>query len=70
MKNSEFRDYFNRLSETLNHMDTDAIERLADLLIRAREREVHDFYFWQRRKRGNSLPCDGRFSEGHFISDG
>jgi D-sedoheptulose 7-phosphate isomerase len=64
MKNSEFRDYFNRLSETLNLMDTESIERLAELLIKARERENTIFIFGNGGSGATASHVTGDFLKG------
>ena len=64
MKNSEFKDYFNRLSETLNLMDTESIERLAELLIRARERENTIFIFGNGGSGATASHVTGDFIKG------
>jgi len=64
MKNSEFIDYFNRLSETLNRLDTGNIEKLADMLIKAREGENTIYIFGNGGSGATASHVTGDFLKG------
>ena len=64
MKNSELREYFNRISETLGLLDTDAIEKLADLLLKAREQEKTIFIFGNGGSGATASHVTGDFLKG------
>ena len=64
MKNSEFSDYFKRLAETLDKVDTDAIEKLADILMTARERGNTIFIFGNGGSGATASHVTGDFLKG------
>ena len=64
MKNSDFSAYFNRVSETLNHMDTDAITKLVKLLLKARENENTIFIFGNGGSGATASHVTGDFLKG------
>ncbi len=64
MKNSEFSDYFNRLAETLEKLDTDAIEMLAGLLLKAREQGNTIFIFGNGGSGATASHVTGDFLKG------
>jgi D-sedoheptulose 7-phosphate isomerase len=64
MKNSEFAEYFNRLSDTLHRIDTEAIEKLAELLLEAREKEETIFIFGNGGSAATASHVTGDFLKG------
>jgi len=64
MKNSELNNYFIRLSDTLNRLDTEAIEKLAGLLLRARENENTIFIFGNGGSGATASHVTGDFLKG------
>jgi D-sedoheptulose 7-phosphate isomerase len=64
MKNSEFSDYFKRLSETLDKVDTDAIEKLAGILLKAREQGNTIFIFGNGGSGATASHVTGDFLKG------
>lgn len=64
MKNSEFCDYFKRLSETLDKVDTDTIEKLAGLLMKAREQGNTIFIFGNGGSGATASHVTGDFLKG------
>jgi D-sedoheptulose 7-phosphate isomerase len=64
MKNSELSEYFKRISETLGLLDTDAIEKLADLLLKARELEKTIFIFGNGGSGATASHVTGDFLKG------
>ncbi|HJZ40424.1 MAG TPA: SIS domain-containing protein [Bacteroidales bacterium] len=64
MKNSEFREYFSRVSETLKLVDTSAVEKLADLLLKAREQERTIFIFGNGGSGATASHVTGDFLKG------
>jgi D-sedoheptulose 7-phosphate isomerase len=64
MNNSEFSQYFNRLSDTLNHLDLEAIGKLADLLLQAREEEKRIFIFGNGGSGATASHVTGDFLKG------
>jgi D-sedoheptulose 7-phosphate isomerase len=64
MKNSELNEYFTRISETLSLIDTDAIEKLADLLLKAREEEKTIFIFGNGGSGATASHVTGDFLKG------
>lgn len=64
MKNSEFSDYFSRVSETLKLVDTSAVEKLTDLLLNAREQERTVFIFGNGGSGATASHVTGDFLKG------
>jgi len=64
MKNSEFSDYFKRLADTLNKVDTDAVEKLADMLLIAREQGNTIFIFGNGGSGATASHVTGDFLKG------
>jgi D-sedoheptulose 7-phosphate isomerase len=64
MKNSEFSDYFNRLTEALNLLDTDALDKLSELLLQAREQERTIFIFGNGGSGATASHVTGDFLKG------
>lgn len=64
MKNSEFRDYFNRVSDVLAHLSIDSIERLVDLLLTAREKGNTIFIFGNGGSGATASHVTGDFLKG------
>jgi D-sedoheptulose 7-phosphate isomerase len=64
MKNSEFSDYFSRVSETLKLVDTVAVEKLTDLLLNAREQEKTIFIFGNGGSGATASHVTGDFLKG------
>ena len=64
MKNSDFNVYFNRVSETLNHLDTNAITDLVKLLLKARENENAIFIFGNGGSAATASHITGDFLKG------
>lgn len=64
MKNSEFSQYFNRLSDTLNSLDLEAVGKLADLLLQAREDERNIFIFGNGGSGATASHVTGDFLKG------
>jgi D-sedoheptulose 7-phosphate isomerase len=64
MNNSEFTNYFNRLSETLKRIDTESIERLAEMLITTRERENTIYIFGNGGSGATASHVTGDFLKG------
>ncbi len=64
MKNSEFSDYFKRLSQTLDEVDTDSIEKLAGLLMQAREHGNTVFIFGNGGSGATASHVTGDFLKG------
>jgi len=64
MKNSEITDYFNRLSGTLDRMDTGNIEKLAEVLLQARERGSTIFIFGNGGSGATASHMTGDFLKG------
>ena len=64
MKNSEITDYFNRLSDTLDRMDTGNIEKLAEVLLQARERGSTIFIFGNGGSGATASHMTGDFLKG------
>jgi D-sedoheptulose 7-phosphate isomerase len=64
MNNSEFSQYFSRLSDTLNHLDLEAIGKLTDLLLQAREEEKRIFIFGNGGSGATASHVTGDFLKG------
>ncbi len=64
MKNSEFRDYFNRVSDVLAHLNIDSIERLVDLLLSAREKGNTIYIFGNGGSGATASHVTGDFLKG------
>lgn len=64
MNNSEFSEYFSRLSDTLNHLDLEAIGKLTDLLMQAREEEKRIFIFGNGGSGATASHVTGDFLKG------
>lgn len=64
MKNSEFGLYFSRLTDTLNSLDLDAISRLAELLLQAREKGNNIFIFGNGGSGATASHVTGDFLKG------
>jgi D-sedoheptulose 7-phosphate isomerase len=64
MKNSEFSDYFKRLAETLEKVDTDSIEKLAGILMKAREQGNTIFIFGNGGSGASASHVTGDFLKG------
>jgi D-sedoheptulose 7-phosphate isomerase len=64
MKNSEIRDYFNRLSDTLDRLDVGSIEKLADMLMNAREHGNTIFIFGNGGSGATASHVTGDFLKG------
>lgn len=64
MNNYEFSEYFSRLSDTLNHLDLEAIGKLADLLMQAREEEKRIFIFGNGGSGATASHVTGDFLKG------
>jgi D-sedoheptulose 7-phosphate isomerase len=64
MKNSEFTDYFSRLTETLNKLDVQVIEQFVEALLRARENENTIFIFGNGGSAATASHVTGDFLKG------
>jgi D-sedoheptulose 7-phosphate isomerase len=64
MKNSDFNAYFNRVSDTLKHLDIDSITNLVDLLLKAREGEKTVFIFGNGGSAATASHVTGDFLKG------
>jgi D-sedoheptulose 7-phosphate isomerase len=64
MKNSEYSQYFNRLTDTLDRLDLDAIGRLADLLLQTREEGRSIFIFGNGGSGATASHVTGDFLKG------
>jgi D-sedoheptulose 7-phosphate isomerase len=64
MKNSEFSDYFRRLAETLEKVDTDAVEMLAGTLLKARDQRNTIFIFGNGGSGATASHVTGDFLKG------
>jgi D-sedoheptulose 7-phosphate isomerase len=64
MKNSEFKTYFSRLSETLNKLDIQAIEKFVELLLHARDHERTVFIFGNGGSAATASHVTGDFLKG------
>jgi D-sedoheptulose 7-phosphate isomerase len=64
MKNSEYAEYFDRLSETLHHIDTDVIEQLADMLLKARDKGNTIYIFGNGGSAATASHVTGDFIKG------
>ncbi len=64
MKNSEFSEYFKRLAETLDKVDTEAIEKMAGMLLNAREEGNTIFIFGNGGSGATASHVTGDFLKG------
>jgi D-sedoheptulose 7-phosphate isomerase len=64
MKNSEFRDYFNKVSDTLSRVDTDSVMKLVRLLLNARELGNTVFIFGNGGSGATASHVTGDFLKG------
>lgn len=64
MKNSEFTDYFSRLSETLNKLDLQVIEQFIEALLQARDNENTVFIFGNGGSAATASHVTGDFLKG------
>jgi D-sedoheptulose 7-phosphate isomerase len=64
MKNSEFTEYFARVSEALKLIDISTIEKLVDLLLQAREHEKTVFIFGNGGSAATASHVTGDFLKG------
>lgn len=64
MKNSEFTNYFSRLSETLKKLDIQVIEQFVDALLQARDTENTVFIFGNGGSAATASHITGDFLKG------
>jgi D-sedoheptulose 7-phosphate isomerase len=64
MKNNEFAGYFARVSNTLNRVDTEAVNSLMELLQKAREDEASVFIFGNGGSGATASHVTGDFLKG------
>jgi D-sedoheptulose 7-phosphate isomerase len=64
MKNSEFQNYFSKVSEALSNVNTDAIEKLVDMLLKAREEGNSIFIFGNGGSGATASHVTGDFLKG------
>jgi D-sedoheptulose 7-phosphate isomerase len=64
MKNSEFTNYFSRLSETLKKLDIQVIEQFVDALLQARDTENTVFIFGNGGSAATASHVTGDFLKG------
>ena len=64
MKSSEFKAYFSRLSETLDKLDVQVIEQMAELLLQARDRENTIFIIGNGGSAATASHVTGDFLKG------
>lgn len=64
MKNSDLSGYFGKVSETLQHIDTDAISELVKLLLKARVEERMIFIFGNGGSASTASHVAGDFMKG------
>jgi D-sedoheptulose 7-phosphate isomerase len=64
MKNIDFADYFARVSDTLSHIDQDAIIVLVKVLLKAREEEKSIFIFGNGGSGATASHVTGDFLKG------
>ena len=64
MKNFEFDAYFTRVSETLDKLDVDSLEKLIDVLLEAREKENTIFIFGNGGSGATASHVAGDFIKG------
>lgn len=64
MKNSEFRTYFSRVSETLNKLDIQTIENFVELLLQTRDQEKNIFIFGNGGSAATASHVTGDFLKG------
>jgi D-sedoheptulose 7-phosphate isomerase len=64
MKNSEYGDYFKKLADTLDKVDTGAIEKLAGMLMEAREHGNTIFIFGNGGSGATASHVTGDFLKG------
>jgi len=64
MKNSEFTNYFSRLSDTLNKLDIQVIEQFVEALLNARDNESTIFIFGNGGSAATASHVTGDFLKG------
>lgn len=64
MKNSEFQSYFNRVADSLSNIDIDCIEKLVDLLLKARENGNTIYIFGNGGSGATASHVTGDFLKG------
>jgi D-sedoheptulose 7-phosphate isomerase len=64
MKNSEFRTYFSRVSETLNRLDIQAVEDFVELLLHAHKNEKTIYIFGNGGSAATASHVTGDFLKG------
>lgn len=64
MKNSDFTDYFGRVSETLQHIDNESVTGLVKLLLKARAEERMIFIFGNGGSAATASHVTGDFLKG------
>jgi D-sedoheptulose 7-phosphate isomerase len=64
MKNSDFSAYFNKVSDTLEHIDVDSITKLVGLLLQTREHEKTVFIFGNGGSGATASHVTGDFLKG------
>lgn len=64
MKNTEFSEYFARVSDTLNRVDLNAVTQLVQLLLKAREDEKNVFIFGNGGSAATASHVTGDFLKG------
>jgi D-sedoheptulose 7-phosphate isomerase len=64
MKNSEFTNYFSRLSETLNKLEIQVIEQFVEALLQARDNENTIFIFGNGGSAATASHVTGDFLKG------
>ncbi len=64
MKNSEFHSYFNRVSDVLANVDVESVERLVDLLLKARENGNAIYLFGNGGSGATASHVTGDFLKG------
>ena len=64
MKNTEFSEYFARVSDTLNRVDLKAVTQLVQLLLKTREDEKNVFIFGNGGSAATASHVTGDFLKG------
>jgi len=64
MKNTEFSEYFARVSDTLNRVDLNAVTQLVQLLLKTREDEKNVFIFGNGGSAATASHVTGDFLKG------
>ncbi len=64
MKKTDLNDYFERVSETLKHVDTEAVTMLVDRILKARESENTIFIFGNGGSGATATHITGDFLKG------